>query len=64
MSKYDLKIMDLTVDGVKIGELVQYRTARQEAEARWTIAKLRRAYHKSIENCKSFKVPIIGNKND
>lgn len=58
--KYDLKIMDIFVGGVKTGELFRPRSAREAAEDRWQAAKLRKEWNAAVKNAKPFKTPIFG----
>jgi hypothetical protein len=63
MSKYDKKIMDIVVDGVKKGELIKKRTAEEYSKEHWELARIKRLFYQSIESCKNkFKTPIFESK--
>ena len=61
-SKYQVKIMDIYVDGSIIGQMVRNRTAQQAWEEMIEMAELRKAWYDTIESNKEvvWKTPIIG----
>jgi hypothetical protein len=52
--------MDVTVNGKKIGEIIQKRSAEQYAKEYWLLCELRKFFKEAFENSKNvFKTPII-----
>jgi hypothetical protein len=63
MSKHDVLIMPITIDGVPVGALYRLRTARQAFEERVACAEIRKQFKAAIESAESvYRVPIIGKK--
>lgn len=59
MDKYSIKIMDIVVNGEKVGELTRNLTARQYASEHWSMCQIRKILKEQINNTKMYKTPII-----
>ena len=63
MTKYDEKVMDVIVNGEKVGELVKKNSAEGYASKYWSIMKIQREFKKMVKNSKNkFITPIKENK--
>jgi hypothetical protein len=60
LSKHDVKIMDIKVDGRVIGQLVRKRTAREAFEEHIMCAGFRKQWNKAMESATQvLRVPIF-----
>ena len=65
MSKYDKKIMDVVVDGKKVGELVQKQTAEEYSKEHWELCHFKKLWETQLKNCKNvFRTPIIKDRDE